>query len=129
VSDQAVFTLMIVGFAVCFGLLFLAIVLGGVLIVFFGIRLGAHRQSQVQKMLEEWAQDNGYELLKVGGESAKASPVGRRLMARGPGLVQSVEVRDRNGRVRQGWMFIKAQKVGAHYSGFRPETFEVVFEA
>ncbi len=127
-NDTSVLILVVIGFAVCFGLLILAIVAGGVLIAFLGISLGKHRHERIKALIEEWARDNGCEVLQVGHLSAKASPVGRKLMARGVGLVQSVEVRDDQGRTRLAWMSILGQKVGTHYSGFREETFEVVWD-
>jgi len=63
VSDAHVFLLVVIGFAVCFGLLVVAIVVGGILIAFLGIGLGKHRHERIKALIEEWARDNDCEAL------------------------------------------------------------------
>jgi hypothetical protein len=119
--------LFFIGMLLCAGLSVLLLVGGGLLIFFLGKNVvGPARQRQLQGMVEEWGRERGYELLGISDCVSRAHPFADRFgFGKTPGMVKCVEMRDRNGRVRRGWIYVKAQFTGKGYSGFVPNSLEV----
>jgi hypothetical protein len=115
----------------CFLITLLLLAAGGVGLVFLARSLGSVRHRQVQSLLEDWAEENDYELLDVQPAGTRDHPFADRFgfgLGKRPGIVQRIKVQDRRGRVRRGWMYIAAAFTGRGYSGFLPRTLEIVLD-
>jgi hypothetical protein len=82
-------------------------------------------------MVEDWAQEHDYELLAIRDCRSRDHAFADRFgsgFGRSPGIVKRVEMRARNGRVRRGWIFVKARLTAQGYSGFLPNSLEVAWQ-
>jgi hypothetical protein len=122
--------LFVIGLVLCFGFTILLIVGGGLLIFLLGKKVtGPMRQRQIETMVQDWAEDHGYELVEISDLDSRDHPFADRFgFGKTPGLVKCVEMRDRKGRPRNGWIFIKARLSGRGYSGFVPGSLEVAWD-
>jgi hypothetical protein len=114
-----------------FFLIFLAVGIG--LVVYLMNRrriMGAlGPPAQAVSILEEWAADEGHDLLKVDWpQDRQAHPFADRFGAgwgKRPAVVLAVEVRTRAGTVRRAWAYIQFR--GYRSRTLLPETLEVVW--
>jgi hypothetical protein len=124
--------LFIIGMVLCAGFAVLLLVGGGLLIYYLGKGvIGPMRQRQLQRIVEDWADERGYELLEISDLESRDHPFADRFgvgFGKTPGMVKCVEMRDRKGRVRQGWVFVKARVSARGYSGFEPSSLEVAWD-
>ena len=126
-----VFFLPVVGLLACFGVFLLAAVVFAGLLIFIarqGVGVGA---SQLQTIIANWAEEHDYDLLDVSEVRSRDHPFADRFgfgFGKAPAVVRRIKVRTRKGRVRRGWVYVKARLGGRGYSGFRPETLEVAWE-
>jgi hypothetical protein len=132
VNAAHVFFLPVVGLLVCFGAFLLAVVVFAGLLIFIarqGVGVGA---SQLQTIIANWAEEHDYELLDVSEVRSRDHPFADRFgfgFGKAPAVVRRVKVRTRKGRVRRGWVYVRARMpVGGFGGGFRPETLEVAWE-
>lgn len=72
-------------------------VLGPMIIVFAAYLVWNQRRTK--RVLQNWASQHGYRIVRTGGRSVFRSPVQYE-----PGARFSVELEDRQGRRRTGWM-------------------------
>jgi hypothetical protein len=98
-----------------------------VLIVFIGKKMGAQRSKDMERYVEDWLAEDGYELVRISEEGVKDSPFAGRRPYR-PGVVRAIKAKDRRGRVHRGWVFFPARPGARGYSGFRLEAMEVEWE-
>jgi hypothetical protein len=123
--------LLVVGLAVCFGAAFLLIGVGGVLIYLVGKKaVGPMRQRQLESLVENEVHRRGYELLDLADVRSRDHPfVDRFGFGKVAGVVKEIEVRDRAGATRRGWVFIRARiGPGGTYSGYRTDSLEIAWE-
>jgi hypothetical protein len=124
-----------VAFAICIGF-FILLAIGFVfLIIFIGKRgIAPARQNQLEEIIEEWADDKGYELLEARRVTSRDHPFADRFgfgFGKKPAMVQEIEVRDRKGRVRRGWAYIRVRMAGTSgtaFGGFVRDSLEVAWE-
>src|SRR5436190_11246985 len=106
----------VIGMAVCLGASVLLIVGGGFLIFYLGKKVVAPmRQRQLEAAVEDWADDHGYELLEITEVESRDHPFADRFgfgFGKTPGVVKCVEMRNRKGRIRRGWIFVRARFTG-----------------
>ncbi|HJZ89237.1 MAG TPA: hypothetical protein VKE40_00090 [Gemmataceae bacterium] len=91
---------------------------------------GAALNAQVEETIEDWAEDHGYELLGLREADARDNPFTGRYGNWGgkrPGIVMRVKIRDRDDRVRRGWILLLARGAVV-YLGYDPGTLEVEWE-
>jgi hypothetical protein len=120
-----IFVLIIVAMVVVFVLLAAGFL---VLIFFVGKKVGAARMKEIERYVEDWLGEQGYELVQITEEGAEDSPFRDRRPYR-PGIVRTIEAKDRRGRVHRGWVFFPARPgPRGTYSGFRLEAMEVEWE-
>jgi hypothetical protein len=122
----------VIGFALCFVFVALVFVAFALLIVYLGKNVvGPMNLEHLDRIIEDWAEDEGYEVVGIREVRGRDHPFRDRFGwgRRGPvGVVRQVKVRDKDGAVRRGWVFVKA-RLGPHgYSGFQPGSVEVVWE-
>jgi hypothetical protein len=127
------FFLLLIVFVVCLGLGLLFIVGFGVfLILFAGRRVVAPmHQRQLRSIIEDGMAERDYELLEVTDETSRDHPFADRFgfgFGKRPAVVKRIEARDRAGRTRRGWAYVRAWVTGMGHSGFIPESLEVAWE-
>jgi hypothetical protein len=91
---------------------------------------GAAINAQVEEAIEDWAEDHGYEVLGLSEADPRENPFAGRYGNWGgkrPGIVMRVKVRDRNDRVRSGWILLLARGAVV-YLGYDSGTLEVAWE-
>jgi hypothetical protein len=124
--------LFVIGMIVCGGFTVLLFIGGALLIFYLGKNVAAPmRQRQLQGIVEDWAHDHGYEVLEIRAVESRDHPFGDRFgfgFGKTPGVVKAVEMRDRKGRVRQGWIFVRVWISGRGSSGFVPGSLEMVWD-
>jgi hypothetical protein len=98
-----------------------------VLIFFVGKKVAAVRMKEIERHVEDWLAEEGYELVRISDEGTEDSPF-RDRRPRRPGIVRTIEAKDRRGRVPRGWVFFPARMGARGYSGFRLEAMEVEWE-
>jgi hypothetical protein len=126
--DSQVAIILFVVIAVVMVLVFVLLAAGFLVLIFFlGRKLGASRMKEIEKYVEDWLEEQGYELVEITEEGAADSPFRDRRPYR-PGIVRTIEAKDRRGRVHRGWVFFPARMGARGYSGFRLEAMEVEWE-
>jgi hypothetical protein len=80
--------------------------------------------KEMEKYVEDWLAEQGYELVELSEEGTEDSPFRERRPYR-PGVVRTIEAKDRRGRLHRGWVFFPARMGARGYSGFRLEAMEV----
>jgi hypothetical protein len=108
--------LLLVGGAV----VFMAVVAVLVVIVILAMRW---RSGRTDRMLAAWAEENGFAILKKGGRNPLNSPFKARVVAGEPTAIVFIEIRDRKGRSRKGWV-----RLGGWYTGLLSDQVEVRWE-
>jgi hypothetical protein len=129
-NARIIFLLVTGGFC---ALVVVVIAIAGALILFVGSRaVKGQSNREIESILNDWAEGQGFELLQVGGRDPHGSPFADRFgfgFGKRPAIVQSIEVRDRKGRTRHGWAYVQARMAGrGGYSGFLRDTLEVRLE-
>jgi hypothetical protein len=124
--------LFVIGIVLCVGFTVLLLVGGGLLLFYLGKNVsGPLIQRQIESIVEDWADEHSYELLEIGDVRSREHPFADRFgfgLGKTPGIVKEVEMRDRKGRLRRGWIFLKARWAGKGYSGFVPGSLEVAWD-
>jgi hypothetical protein len=111
----------------------IALVVGGIGLILFLARnvTGPLNRKQLQSIIEDWAEEEGYELQEVLAVHSRNHPFADRFgfgLGKRAGVIKEIEVRDRKGRLRRGWVWIQARSTGRGYSGFLPNSLEVAWE-
>jgi hypothetical protein len=120
-----------VGLLICFGVFIVAAVAFVAVLIFVARRGVGPGTVQLQRIIEDWAEEHDYELLDVAEERSRDHPFADRFgfgFGKAPAVVRRIKVRTRKGRVRRGWVYVRARLGGRGYSGFQPETLEVAWE-
>jgi hypothetical protein len=131
-TDAWIFIVVFIVLALIFVLIFVAGLIGFVfLLIFLGRANRTARMQQVEDIVRDWTEQHGYELLSMGEEGLRNSPFADRFgfgFGKKPAIVRSIEARDPKGRVRRGWIYIRARFAGPRgFSGFLPDTLEVAW--
>jgi hypothetical protein len=131
-TDAWIFILIFIVAAVIFLLVFALALVGFVALLFFlGKANRSARLQQVESIVRNWTEQHGYELLNISEEGIRNSPFADRFGAgfgKRPAIVRSIEAKDPKGRVRRGWIYIRARFAGPRgFSGFLPDTLEVAW--
>ncbi len=87
--------------------------------------------GSLERIIEDWAEENGYEVLEISTAIDDDHPFADRFGAgfgKRPGVVRYIEVRTRKGRKRGGHVYIAARLGPGGYSGLRPASLEVVWD-
>jgi hypothetical protein len=125
----------IIGLVICAGVV-AAFIAGIVFLVFFILRhnVGAGT-AKLRAVVEDWAEDHGYEVLNISSDVPSDHPFKDRFgfgFGKRPAIVRAVEMRGRNGRIRHGWLYVQARLGGGRHggglTGFIPESLEVAWE-
>jgi hypothetical protein len=122
---------LILGLLICFGIFAVAAVAFVAVLVYMSRRGIGQGASQLQTIIEDWADEHDYELLDVAEERSRDHPFADRFgfgFGKAPAVVRRIKVRTRKGRVRRGWVYVRARMVGGRYGPFLPETLEVAWE-
>jgi hypothetical protein len=128
--NSVAFPLLLLIIVVVVVLFVLAAIGFAALIIVLGRRQAATRAREVEAWIEDWADEEGYELLAV-READDDHPFADRFgfgAGRRPGVVRAIKVRDRKNEVRRGWVYIAARRVGGRYRGFDRDSLEVAWE-
>jgi hypothetical protein len=127
-SQATIVIIIFVVIAVVMVLLFVLLAAGFLVLIFFlGKKLGASRMKEIERHVEDWLGEQGYELVEITEEGAEDSPFRDRRPYR-PGIVRAIEAKDRRGEVHRGWVFFPARMGARGYSGFRLEAMEVEWD-
>jgi hypothetical protein len=131
-SDATVILIIVVVVVVFFFFIVLLGLIGIVALIFFLAKANrSARLGQVESIVRNWTEQHGYELLSIGEEGIHDSPFADRFgfgFGKKPAIVRSIEARDRQGRVRRGWIYLRARQVGPRgFGGFLPDTLEVAW--
>ena len=126
--DAQVAIVIFIVIAVAMVLFFVLLAAGFLVLIFFiGKKVGASRMKEIEKYVEDWLAEQGYELVEMTEEGAEDSPFRDRRPKR-PGIVRTIEAKDSRGRVHRGWVFFPARMGARGYSGFRLEAMEVEWD-
>ena len=126
--DSQAFIILCIVIAVVMVLFFVLLAAGFLVLIFFlGKNLGASRMKAIERHVEDWLAEQGYELVQITDEGIEDSPFRDRRPKR-VGIVRTIEAKDRRGRVHRGWVFFPARMGARGYSGFRLEAMEVEWE-
>ena len=115
------------------GILFIG---GFVLLVFFMLRHNVGASSaKLREVVEDWAEDHGYEVLDISNDAPPDHPFKDRFgigIGKRPAMVRAVEMRNRKGQTRHGCIYVQARlgagRHGMGLTGFIPESLEVVWD-
>jgi hypothetical protein len=125
----SVFVIMI-GFMICLGVTVILLA-GGAALIFFLSKsvVGPWNSGQLDSIIEDWAQDEGYEIVDIWEVRGRDHPFADRFgFGKKPAVVRQIEVRDRKKRLRRGWVYVRARFAGTGYSGFLSDSLEVAWE-
>jgi hypothetical protein len=126
---------LILGLVICVGMV-VAFIVGIVLLVVFILRYNVKTSTaKLRAVVGDWAEDHGYQVLNISGDGPAEHPFRDRIgfcLVQRPAIVRSVEMRDHDGRIRHGWLYVQARLGGgwhgAGLTGFIPESVEVAWE-
>jgi hypothetical protein len=107
----------------------------GALIYFLSRRNRAAQASEFSDLLEEWAERNGYQVLRIGQRAKGGHPFADRFgfgVGKKPATVFEVEMRDRRGHRRLGWAYVRirlqAGPRGPAFGGYIRDSLEVAWD-
>jgi hypothetical protein len=108
---------------------------GAGLLIFFMTKLYQNRaaigSNKLRPILEDWADDHDLELLEIDDAVPRDHPFADRFgsgFGKKPALVRSFEVRDRKGRIRRGWVYIRMRMAHGGFGGFVLDSLEVEWD-
>jgi hypothetical protein len=118
---------------------------GGVFVLFVGIFVGlafllkrtskalaiTPHSKELRALVEDWADEEGYEVLEVGTTVTGQHPWADRFgfgFGKKPAIVRDVEMKDRKGRVRQGWVYVRIRMFGRAFAGYVADSLEVAWD-
>jgi hypothetical protein len=132
VNNNALGTL--IGLAVCGGvvLLFVAAFVGIAFLIIRGSKgAGGAHGHELRALVEDWADDHGFEVLEVGATVTGRHPFQDRFgfgFGKRAAVVRDVEMRDREGRVRQGWVYVRVRMANRAFAGYDAGSLEVAWD-
>jgi hypothetical protein len=131
-SDATVFLVIVLVVVIFFFFVVLLGIIGIVALIFFLSKANrSMRLQEVESVVRDWAEQHGYELLGLREEGIQNSPFADRFgfgLNQKPAIVRSIEARDRKGRLRRGWIYLRARYAGrGGFRGFLPDTLEVAW--
>src|SRR5262249_51397518 len=126
-NEATVFLIIVVVVVVFFVFLFLLGLIGIIALIFFLSKANRSlRLHEVDSIVRDWAEQHGYELLGLSEEGIQKSPFADRFgfgFDKKPAIVRVIEARDPKGRVRRGWIYLRARFAGrGGYRGFLRDT-------